>query len=295
VNPARPAALRAFGLALGLALSACGIVPDLRPPPAGSAELLLLGEQHDQSDQQRQIGEQVRQLAEQGRLAALVLEMADAGRDTVSLTRLASEDSVRAALAWDDGGWPWRRYGPVVMGAVRAGVPVFGGNVARRDLRGAMTRVELDDLVDDTARSRLREAVDQGHCGLLPAAQQPAMARMQIARDRRLAETALAARRSARGDQVVVLHAGVQHVARDRGVPLHLVALGVPPAQVRSVAFGETDLPVDERRPTRHEPQPDACDDLRAQVARQPGLLGRPPVAAPAATAAQDAASAAQP
>jgi uncharacterized iron-regulated protein len=281
--------LRAALMTTVFPLAACGALNRVLPAPAGTAEVLLLGEQHDQSDHQRQIGEQVQALVDQDRLGALVLEMADAGRDTAALTRIASEESVKAALAWDDDGWQWRRYGPIVMRAVRAGIPVIGGNVSRRDLRGAMAQAELDGQVPESARARLREAVEQGHCGLLPAAQLPAMARMQIARDRRLAETTLAARRTARGGQVVVLHAGAQHVATDRGVPLHLVALGVPPAQMHSVAFGDVDLPVDERRPALYEPQPDPCDELREQVTRKPGLLGRTagdaPVAAPAAPA----------
>lgn len=277
-----------------LPLCACGALDRVMPPPAGAAEVLLLGEQHDQPDQQRLIGADVQALIDQGRLAALVLEMADAGRDTAALTRLAGEDSVRQALGWDASGWPWGRYGQIVMRAVRAGVPVLGGNVPRPELRAAMGRTELDALVSDAARERLREAVEQGHCGLLGAAQLPAMARMQIARDRRLAETVWTARHGARGGQVVVLHAGAQHVATDRGVPLHLVALGVPPAQMHSVAFGDVDLPVDERRPARHEPQPDPCEALRAQVAKRPGLLNGP-ASAPtgaAATAAQTGASA---
>jgi uncharacterized iron-regulated protein len=273
-----------------LPLCGCGALDRVLPPPAGTAEVLLLGEQHDQPDQQQQIGAEVQALINQGRLAALVIEMADAGRDTASLTRLAGDDSVKAALGWDASGWPWSRYGPIVMRAVRAGVPVLGGNVPRPELRAAMGRADLDALVSDAARERLRDAVEQGHCGLLGAAQLPAMARMQIARDRRLAETAWIARQAARGGQVVVLHAGAQHVATDRGVPLHLVALGVPPAQLHSVGFGDIDLPVDERRPARHEPQPDPCEELRAQVTRRPGLLGAQP--GTAATEAQTGASA---
>ena len=43
-----------------------------------------------------------------------------------------------------DADWPWADYGPVVMAAVRAGVPVAGANLPRAQTRTAMQDSTLD-------------------------------------------------------------------------------------------------------------------------------------------------------
>ncbi|MDV7394506.1 ChaN family lipoprotein, partial [Arthrospira platensis SPKY1] len=90
------------------------------------APVLVIGEQHDAAEHQRLQAEVVTHLARNDRLLALVLEMADRGRDTEGLPASASPEAVQQRLAWNDAGWPWARYGPVVMAAVQAGVPVYG-------------------------------------------------------------------------------------------------------------------------------------------------------------------------
>ena len=50
--------------------------------------------------------------------------MTERGHSIAGLPRNASHAQVRQTLAWADAGWPWAHYGPVVMAAVREGVPV---------------------------------------------------------------------------------------------------------------------------------------------------------------------------
>jgi uncharacterized iron-regulated protein len=244
-----------FLLSLLLTLAAGCATP--APPPS----LLVFGEQHDQPDQQRQVAEAVQQLAAEGRLAAVVLEMAERGRDTRALPRDASEARAREALAWS--GWPWEAYAAVVMNAVRAGVPVLGGNQPRAEMRAAMADTALDAQVPPAARDKLTEAVRSGHCNLLPAAQEPGMVRVQIARDRAIAATVHAALAGAAPGQQVLLLTGAQHASRDRGVPLHLDA----GTSLRVVMFGESGigLQADEWRPAAVTPQPDPCEAFRRQ------------------------------
>ena len=256
-------------LALG-ALAAVGALGTLgacaSTAPSTPASITIFGEQHDQPDQQRQVAQTVRSLAAAGRLGAVVLEMAEAGHDTRALARDADDAAMRAALAWR--GWPWDAYAPVVRAAVRSGVPVVGGNLPRERIAAAMDDHSLDRAVPPEVLARLRAAVDEGHCGLLPAAQLPAMTRVQIARDRTLAETlvhTLGAARAERGaDAAVLLLAGAQHASRDRGVPLHLPA-GVA---VRVVMFGTppADLVADERRDALQSSSSDRCEALRRRL-----------------------------
>jgi len=183
--------------------------------------LLLVGEQHDAPEHQALQRELVQQLAARQQLGALVLEMSETGTHTTELPSQASETQVREALRWsgDQGGWPWSTYAPVVMAAVRAGVPVLGGNLPRADMRAAMGNEALDGLLRAEALERQRVAIREGHCDLLPAQQIAPMTRIQIARDQAMARTAVAA---VRPGQTVLLVAGNGHVQRDLGVPLHL-------------------------------------------------------------------------
>jgi uncharacterized iron-regulated protein len=242
-------------LSLLLSLAAGCATP--APPP----RLLVFGEQHDQPDQQRQVAESVQQLAAAGRLAAVVLEMAERGRDTRALPRDASEATAREALAWS--GWPWEAYAAVVMNAVHAGVPVLGGNQPRAELRAAMADPSLDAQVPAAVREQLAEAVRSGHCNLLPASQEPGMVRVQIARDRAIAATVQSALAGAAPGQQVLLLTGAQHASRDRGVPLHLG----PGTPLHVVMFGERSigLQADEWRPAEVTPRPDPCEAFRRQ------------------------------
>lgn len=244
-----------------LALAACASPS----PPLPDAPVLIFGEQHDQPDHQRQVAQAVKRLAADGRLAAVVIEMAERGRSTAGLPRDADAASVRGALAWS--GWEWPVYEGVVMSAVRAGIPVLGGNLPRAKLRETMADASRETLVEAPVREKLATAVREGHCGLLPAAQEPGMVRVQIARDQAMAETVAGALQP--GRQVILL-TGAQHASRDRGVPLHL-ALRHEAPRVHVVVFGGEDvgLAADEVRPAKLTARPDPCEGL-AERLRKP-------------------------
>lgn len=244
----RLAALLAALLALSLA-GCAGM-----PPAAQSAlpaDALLLGEQHDAPAHQRLHRDTVRALTERDQLAALALEMTDQGATTTGLARTASEADVRQALGWDEAAWPWAAYGPAVMAAVRAGVPVLGANLPRAHMRRAMADETLDQRLAADALARQREAIRTGHCDLLPAAQIAPMTRIQIARDRAMADTVT---RAAQTGRTVVLIAGSAHVDAQLGVPQHL------PAGLRAQAVVWPAAPA----------QRDYCADLRRQMTGPP-------------------------
>ncbi len=232
--------------ALALLVSACASPggPQATDWPASvdvttpASDVLLLGELHDDPRHQRWHRETVAMLASRGRLAALALEMAERGGTTAGLPADAGEEAVRQALRWDDAAWPWAAYGPAVMAAVRAGVPVLGANLPRAQMRQAMADASLDQR--------------------LPAAQVAPMTRVQVARDVAMAEVL---RDTARPGQAVVLLAGSGHVDPQVGVPRHLP----PSLTVRPLAW-----------PAPAGPAKDYCAQLQEQwqprspAARQP-------------------------
>lgn len=236
-------------------------------PSAQAPSAWLYGERHDHPDHAAQVAEAIRGLARASRLRAVVLEMAERGRHTADVPPDASEATVRQALAWQDAGWPWAQYGPLVMAAVRAGVPVVGGNLPRGELRTVMADAQWDERVPPEVRERLIDAVREGHCDLLPASQLGPMARVQIARDEQMARTVAEAAEGAVPGQVVVLHAGAAHVSRRTGVPVHLARLA-PQLQLRVIGFdsayvSQAEPGFDEWRPARHVPPRDHCAELR--------------------------------
>ena len=244
--------------ALPLALAAFVLVAGCASPGTGAddlanADVVLLGERHDQADHHRRHRDTVQALAARGALAAVALEMAEQGRSTAGLPRNAEEGQVRAALAWNDEAWPWRAYGPAVMAAVGAGVPVLGANLPRERMRQAMADTSLDDALDPPALQAQREAIRTGHCDLLPAQQLAPMARVQIARDRAMAQTLAGA--AVKGRAVLLL-AGAGHVSPELGVPRHLPATLV----VRPVV-----LPVKGDGAGRSS-GPDECAELRERM-----------------------------
>lgn len=261
--PAR--VLRASALLLAAGFAGCASLPQAVQDalPAGA---LLLGEQHDAPSHQRLHHDTVRALAARGQLAALALEMAEQGASTRGLPRDADEATVRQALGWSEQAWPWATYGPSVMAAVRAGVPVLGANLPRAQMRVAMADATMDQRLPPEALERQREAIRTGHCGLLPQAQIAPMARIQIARDRAMAETvSQAAGSEARGEgngngktasRTVVLIAGSAHVDPALGVPQHLGHLANPAGGLRVQAVTWPAAP----------PARDYCADLRRQM-----------------------------
>ena len=230
------------------------------------ADVLLLGEQHDAAEHQQLQLDTVKQLAARGQLAALVLEMADTGGSSAALTPDATDTAVRDALRWDVSGWPWPAHGPAVMAAVRAGVPVLGANLPRTGSRNAMQDASLDTRLPAPAWARQQQLIAEGHCGLLPASQLPAMTRIQVARDRAMAETAAAAVRP--GKTVLVL-AGSGHVDRALGIPQHLPAsLAVKAVRLLAadtVSVDANNTAFDAWWLTPPLPPKDYCAELREQ------------------------------
>lgn len=271
---------RLAALALAALLGGCAAAPG-SPLPSHApwpdrlqsllpADVLLLGEQHDASDHQRLQREAVLWLAERGQLAALVVEMAERGHSTAGLPHNTPDAQAQTALAWQESAWPWTAYGPVVMAAVAAGVPVLGGNLPRSQMRAAMADAAWDGHLPAAALSRQYAALREGHCGLLPESQIGPMARIQIARDAAMAQTA---REAMRPGQAVLLVAGSGHVLRSIGVPTHwsanikskVVVAQAGKAQTATTLIAKDADAVVE---TPALPPRDACAELRQQWQR---------------------------
>jgi uncharacterized iron-regulated protein len=193
--------------------------------------------------------------------------MAEEGSSTAHLDRSATEVQVQTALGWNEKAWPWSTYGPVVMTAVRAGVPVLGANLPRARIKDAMADVSLDVQLGAEAHKAQQEAVRSGHCNLLPQSQIGPMTRVQIARDRAMAQTIVKARVPGK---TVLLLSGAGHTAKALGVPQHLPS----DLAVKTVQLQAGGMPSLAREPGAFDavwqtpalPEKDYCAALRAQA-----------------------------
>jgi uncharacterized iron-regulated protein len=209
------------------------------------ADALLLGEQHDAPEHQAIERETVEALVARGRLAALVIEMAEEGGSTAHLGATATDAQVQTALGWNEKAWPWSAYGPA--------------------------DVSLDAQLGAEALKAQQEAVREGHCRLLPESQIGPMTRIQIARDRAMAQTLLKARVPGK---TVLLVSGAGHSAKALGVPQHLPSdLAVKTVALQAGAASDPQRPpgaFDAVWQTPALPEKDHCATLRAQT-RPPG------------------------
>jgi uncharacterized iron-regulated protein len=233
------------------------------------ADALLIGEQHDAAEHQQIEQQVVAHLAGRGLLAALAIEMADAGASTAKLKPTATEQQTQNALKWNEKGWPWAAYGPAVMTAVRAGVPVLGANLPGSEMRGSMGDVKLDTQLPGPALKAQQQLIRIGHCNLLPESQITPMTRVQIARDRAMAQTI---EDVALPGKVVVLLAGNGHVNRQLGVPQHLPAtLHAKAVHLRAGDATDKDSAFDSTWPTPALAEKDYCAGLREQFGNEAG------------------------
>jgi len=263
----------ATALAIALSVSLAGCTYGLRATELQSrlgtwlpTDVLLLGEQHDAPMHQVLQQQIVEALAARSVLAAVALEMADSGDSTAALRPDASEEQARTALQWNNDAWPWAAYGPAVMTAVRAGVPVLGANLPRVQMRRSMADAQLDQRLPGPALKAQQQLIRQGHCDLLPESQITPMTRIQIAKDRRMADTVKAA---VQPGQVVVLISGSVHADKLLGVPQHLPPeLRVKSIRLRSGTTGGEHESFDGVWLTPATPDKNYCADLAKQLPR---------------------------
>jgi uncharacterized iron-regulated protein len=255
LNTSHPTAHRSLAVLMLLLATACARVPEPRLFPEAPnnitvrtdallpADVVLLGEQHDAAEHQHIHQHVVARLAVDGKLGALALEMADAGRSTAALKSNSTQLQVQEALGWNNKSWPWAAYGPAVMVAVKAGVPVLGANLPAAQMREVMADSRLDGQLPGPALKAQQQGIRIGHCNLLPESQISPMTRIQVARDISMARTIAQA---VLPGKTVVLLAGSGHVNRELGVPQHLpdgltvkavlLRAGPPPAEAEARA-----------------------------------------------------------
>ena len=209
----------------------------------GMADIVLLGELHDNRLHHALRGQLIAHLAGKGR--TVVAEHLPQG-GPVSFVSDTRADLV--AAGFDPAGWDWPTHEKLYEQIRASGTPLVGGNLPREQSRQIFMQgvTALPDRMAQTyEKSRLgadaektlnRDLID-GHCGKLPDRYQSRMRFAQRITDITLAHTLLDYRPA-------VLVAGNGHVRKDYGVP-QVIAATAP--QLRQISVGFIESSADSR------------------------------------------------
>ena len=211
---------------------------------ARDADVVLLGEVHDNADHHDRQAAFVRALSP----AALVFEMLSTEQAAAVTPMLRTQpEALAEALQWTASGWPdFTMYAPIFAASGTA--KIVGAAVPRSDARAAMASgiaaafgdgaeaYGLTTPLPDEEQAR-REAFQMAaHCDALPVAMLPMMVDIQRLRDAVLARGVITALDS--GARPVVVITGNGHARRDGGVATYV--LRVRP-EVRIFALGQSE------------------------------------------------------
>ena len=268
------------------AQSAAAAAPAVQTPPpdplqsrlvADRSPLWLMGELHDSPAGHAARLADLQRRVQAGWRPVLVLEVFDRERQAeLDAARLACPDAACLVQRAGGPGWDWVLVQPLLQLAIDHRLPLVAANVSRADasrvVKEGLSAVLPETLLREAGwpqalegvMAAQQQAVDQGHCGLLPASMLPRMVQAQVARDLWMAH---ALRQHAA--QGAVLIAGNGHVRRDAGVPYWLQRLGQPQALVIGYEEEGTSVPegrYDLLRQVRPHPRPDPCEALRKSM-----------------------------
>lgn len=210
------------------------IAPDILAARLRGADLVILGEVHDNPTQHARQAWAVAAVAPGGLAFEMVPEGSEEGI-AVFRAQGGAPGEIGPAIGWQRLGWPdWPLYAQIFEAAPDA--YVAGGGVARSDLRRAASQgaaavygagsvaAGLDTPLPAVQQAEAEAEMIASHCNQLPPEHAAAMVESQRLRDARFAAALLRAHQRA-GGRAAALITGNGHARTDRGVPLYLARL----------------------------------------------------------------------
>lgn len=219
------------------------------------ADYILLGEIHDNPDHHTLQALVISQLgmSPAGAQSTVVFEMLGYDKQAIIDSFMTDPDPARfgEVTGWNKSGWPdWKIYQPIMEAAVDHEMAVRAGSPDRETVRrigrqGINTleqdrqiRFGLDITLSEQQEDGLLDAVEKGHCGLMPQAALEPMMWVQRLRDGALADAMMSARQENGGSGFVILVAGSGHVREDYAVPA-IIRNREPEAKIVTISFRE--------------------------------------------------------
>lgn len=250
--------------------------------PAPSAQVLLLGETHDNGDGHQRRTNELRSRIEAGWRPAIAMEQFDRENQSLldaAMRECSDADCVVKRAAPGKSSWNWEFYKPVIALSMEYKLPLLAANLSRADagkvIQGGiasaldasqLNRYGLDKPVPTAVLTPQVEEVRSGHCGLLPDDMLEPMALAQVARDVVMADTLRPF--ASRG---VVLIAGNGHVRRDFAVRYWLHTQGLTTWSVGFVEHPAAAGEFDREQRIHAVQRPDPCAELRTKLLKKAG------------------------
>ena len=156
------------------------------------ARYVLLGEVHDNGAHHRMRRDLIAALIRDGRRPAIAMEQFDREQQPAMDRAIADAprdaERLRVASGFNDQGWNWPDYAPIVSLALDAGLPLLAANLSRDQafrvatsnaatVLGTQTAetLGLNKPLPPPAQRKLERVIDDGHCGKAPAKILPGM------------------------------------------------------------------------------------------------------------------------
>lgn len=220
---------------------------------AAQAEVLLLGETHDNPEHHRLQARILQARLAAGARPALLMEQFDNDQQAaIDEARKAGKDLAPLMRGWD-----WALYQPLVALAGSARIPLRAANLPRSATRpvvregyatlaaGEAQRLALETVWDEARQKYMAGLIEASHCDQITPQLRDGLVRAQRLRDATLTDAALA-----RLDGGVVFILGRGHARRDVGVPLYLNARR---PGTRILSLGLVEVGAGRTAPTQYE------------------------------------------
>lgn len=211
------------------------------------ANVLLLGETHDNPQHHELQQKLLKARIESGARPALLMEQLDADTQPALDLALAGSDrdetlkTVTGLIKFTD----WKFYRPFLVTAVDNKLPVIAANISSRQLQPviwqgfaaydavALKRMAVEEVWSESRQNYMLRHIGGAHCGQIRDSLREGLTRSQRLRDALMADSAV----SSIGRGVVGI-VGSSHARRDVGMPLYLAARD-PSAHIFSIGFVE--------------------------------------------------------
>lgn len=206
-----------------------------------AANVVLLGETHDNPEHHRLQSEFIQGAVASGSRPTILMEQFDVGQQAEIDAALARGGDPAALMR----GWDITQYRGILDAARSAGLRVVAANLPRLAMRpvvregyatlaaGETARLALDAAWDAERERFMAGVIEASHCGKVGPALRDGLVKAQRLRDAILADSAIA-----QANQPIVFILGRGHARRDVGVPRYL-GLRRPDLKVLSIAMVE--------------------------------------------------------
>lgn len=249
-----------------------------------TADLVLLGEKHDNPWHHQIQASIIDELGKSGRLGAVVFEQVS-WNDQGILDKAKNAKELGKDLNWEKSGWPsFAIYEPVFEAGLRNKAKLIAGGLPKdkimkiyKDGFGAaftpaeQAELKINEPLPESALKELKTVIFESHCKMIPEDHVMHMIPIQRARD---AAMVRGWKNLASPGKTTVFILGGGHARKDFGVPTLVRAID-PSLKVWSLGLeedgiaGEGETAFDAQISTKPEPRPDPCEDLKKTLEKK--------------------------